>query len=383
MAVESGSEGIGLGLYYFFANILPYDDGGQAVKAVILTGGLGTRLRPFTCEVPKPLLPVANRPFLRYQLKNLRRHGVRDVILAVAYLSRQFSRAAAIARDLGMRLRCVRETKPLGTGGAVGNVRRHLEGTTLILNGDVLQALDVTAFARRHRRARAEISINLIRVDDPTKYGLVETAKDGRVLRFLEKPSLDEAVCDTINAGAYLFEPSAVDSIPKGVVHSLERGLFPRLVREKRRIYGFTDKGYWLDIGTLEKYLKANLDVIGSAAPFPLDGVSRRGRFLAAPGARLGPGVSHAGGGRVLLGKGTRIAKGVRFIGSVCVGDGCVVEAGATLESCVLLDGARVGAEARLDRCVVGRRCRVGRHASLGPGGALGGSSILTDYSEA
>lgn len=350
------------------------------MKALILTGGQGTRLRPFTCSTPKPLLPVVNVPFLHHPLALLRRHGVREVTLATAYRPGAFRRAFGDGRRFGLRIRYAFEKEPLGTGGAVRNACAGTRGTLLVLNGDVLHDMDFGAFLRFHRARRSEASIALTPVKDPTLYGLVETDARGRILRFLEKPSPDEISTNTINAGAYLFEPSVLERIPPGV-YSLERGLFPGLLAAKRPFYAWVCPGYWLDIGTVEKYLQAHLDALSGLTPLHRPELRRRGAFLLEPGVRLGADASHEGEGRVLVGRGARVAAGVRFTGSVCLGPRCVVGRGAALEDCVLLAGARVGEGARLSRCVVGQGCRVGPRSTLGPGRALGDGSTTTEHS--
>lgn len=350
------------------------------MKALILTGGLGTRLRPLTCRVPKPLLPLLNRPFLHYQFENLGRHGVREAVLATAR-SVDAYRKALLPGKTGLAVRFSTETEPLGTGGAIRNARRHLDGTTLILNGDVLHLFDISAFLRFHRKMRAEVSIALIRVKDPTKYGLVESDRTGRVLRFTEKPRPDQVRCDTINAGAYLFEPSALRSLPLEKPYSVERGFFPRLLAEKRPLYSFISRGYWLDIGTVDSYLQAHLDILGGRAPFTPASLSGRSKLVAGTGVRFGSGTRHEGPGRTLLGRGTRVGAGVRFAGSVCVGEGCSIGEGCVLEDCVILDGAGIGARAKLNGMVAAPRCRIGADAELGPGTVLGEGSRLSDFS--
>lgn len=352
------------------------------IKALILTGGLGTRLRPFTCSTPKPLLPVVNQPFIRYQLLELKRHGVRDVVLATGYRPGDFRRLLGDGKSLGMRIRYAHERRPLGTGGAVRNAAKWLGERAVILNGDVLQSLDLPAMLAAHERAGAEATIALARVKDPTRFGLVETDASGRIRRFLEKPSLDEVTTDTINAGSYLFERSVLDALPSEEPYSLERGLFPKLLEEGRRLAGFVQQGYWLDFGTLDKYLQVHLDILNAVAPFAPQGFRRSGSLLSAPGARMSRQARHEGPGYVALGASSTIAAGVALRGSVCVGDRCRIERDAALEDCVVLSGTRVGAGARLTRCIVGRRCRVGRAAVIGPGRALGDGSSLADYSQ-
>jgi len=351
------------------------------VKALILTGGQGLRLRPFTCETPKPLLPVANVPFLLYQFQLLRRHGVREVLLATAYRPEAFRRAFGDGRKVGLRIRYAFEPSPLGTGGAVRKTAEGIDRTLLVLNGDVLNDLDVGAFLRSHRRRKAAASIALVRVKDPTLYGLVETSPEGRILRFLEKPTWDEVTCNTINAGAYLFEPSAVARIPPGVPYSLERGLFPSLLEAGAPFYGFVIGGYWMDIGTVEKYLQVHLDILGGAVPLER-ALRRRGRFLLEPGARLAADAAHDGEGRVLIGRGARVAPCVQFSGSVCVGPRCAIARGASLAGCVVLGGSRIGEGARLKDCVVGHRCVVEAGASIGPGRALGDGTVVKRFSQ-
>ncbi|TBR25323.1 NDP-sugar synthase [bacterium] len=351
------------------------------MRALILTGGLGTRLRPLTLALPKPVLPVVNRPFLEHQLLDLRRQGVREVLLATGYKPKAFAKAFGNGHRLGLKLRYAHETRPLGTGGAVRQALSFFKGTTLVLNGDVLQRLDLASFRKRHLDVRAEVSIALTRVADPTQFGLVETNGRGLVKRFLEKPSPEEVTCDTINAGAYLIEPSALDLIPPGVLYSIERGLFPELLKRGRRMAGWVSNGYWLDIGTLDKYLQAHVDGLGGAWPLPLAGLRHKGAFLLDHGARLSPRASHEGRGRVLLGPGTTVEAGARFSGSVCLGADVRVAPGAALNDCVVLDGARIGAESRLDRCLVGRNVRIGAGSVVGPGRALGDGSRLTPFS--
>ena len=339
------------------------------MKAAILIGGQGTRLRPFTLETPKPLLPVLNRPFLEYQFRVLRAHGVREAVLCTSYRASDFRRAFGDGRRLGLKLSYVRETMPLGTGGALKNAEKYLGGgTALVLNGDVLNAFDLSAFLRFHRARRAEISIALSRVKDPTQYGLVLTDERGCVRRFLEKPSWDEVETNTINAGAYLFEPPAFAHIPAGKTYSLERGLFPERLAAGAKLGGWVAPGYWIDIGTVEKYLQVHLDILEGRAP-----------FKPGPGARALKGVE---GAKVAAGAGLRLAPFARFSGCVSLGRGVSIGRGASLTDCVVLDGASIGDGARLERCIVGAHARVGTHAILGPGAALAGGSTVGDYSQ-
>src|SRR5579883_3475067 len=232
---------------------------------------MGTRLRPLTCDVPKPLLPVLNKPFLHYQFEVLKRHGVKDVVLCTSYQADAFRKAFGDGRKLGLRLRFVHENRPLGTGGAIKNAEPLLRGrgTFLVLNGDVLNAFDIGRFAAQHRRKKALASIALTRaVNDPTMYGVVATASDGRIKGFLEKPSWDEIDSDFINAGAYLLEEAILDLMPAATAYSVERSLFPDLLARRAPFYGCETEGYWIDIGTIDRYLQVHLDILSGKTPF-------------------------------------------------------------------------------------------------------------------
>jgi mannose-1-phosphate guanylyltransferase len=222
------------------------------VIAVLLVGGEGTRLRPLTEWLPKPMLPIANRPFLEHQIEHLREHGVDRVILSCGYLP------GPIRDHFGDRLEYAIEPQPLGTGGAIRFSAGGIDETFVVCNGDVLTDLDLTALVSQHRRRGARATIALHRVDDPSAYGLVRTDGDGRVTAFVEKPSPGEVDVDTINAGTYVLEPAVLELIEPGRAVSVEREVFPRLIGEG--LYASVGEGRWRDIGTPESYLAANLE---------------------------------------------------------------------------------------------------------------------------
>jgi mannose-1-phosphate guanylyltransferase len=222
------------------------------VIAVLLVGGEGTRLRPLTKWLPKPMLPIANRPFLEHQIDHLREHGIDRVILSCGYLP------GPIRDHFGNRLEYAVEPQPLGTGGAIRFSAEGIDETFVVCNGDVLTDLDLSALVSQHRRRRARATIALHTVDDPSAYGLVRADGDGRVTAFIEKPSPGEADVDTINAGTYVLEPGVLELIEPGRAVSVEREVFPRLIGQG--LYARVDEGRWRDIGTPESYLAANLE---------------------------------------------------------------------------------------------------------------------------
>jgi mannose-1-phosphate guanylyltransferase len=287
------------------------------VIAVVLVGGQGTRLRPLTEWLPKPMLPIANRPFLEHQVAHLREHGARRVILACGYLP------DAIRDHFGDELEYVVEDEPLGTGGAIENAARGLDETFLVCNGDILTDLDLTALIAFHRSRRARATIALHHVDDPSRYGLVRTAADGAVEAFIEKPTPEQMDVDTINAGTYVMEPSALELIAPGVACSVEREVFPRLVGNG--LYGRASRDSWIDIGTPESYLRANIDHAGDASAVDASAEVAGGALV--EHSVVGAGAVVASGARVVrsvLLPGARIEGGMEVVDRVVGRDGVV-----------------------------------------------------------
>lgn len=350
------------------------------MKALILIGGLGTRLRPFTCNTPKPLLPIVNKPFLLYQIELLKKYGIKEVIFCLAYLSHTFENHFGNGSKYGIKIHYVYEQDPLGTGGAIKNAQKYIDRQVLIFNGDVLMDIDIEAMRRYHLKNKAKATIALTRVKDPTVYGLVETAKNGRIERFLEKPSWDEVTCNTINAGVYIFAPEVLSLIPKGINYSVERGLFPSLLARNEKLFGFVNSSYWIDIGSIDKYLQVHYDIIDGIA-----GASIAGRKA---GKNIWQGsngfISKEAiiDGKLVMGKKTRIEEFAQVNGKVTLGHEVIIRKGAILNDCVVHDGTEVGEGARLEKCLVGKQCIIGTHSVLSPGTALADYSIVKKYSK-
>jgi NDP-sugar pyrophosphorylase family protein len=348
------------------------------MKCVILAGGEGTRLRPLTLSLPKPVVPVVDRPFLRYQLDLLGRVGVRDVVFSIAY---QPDRVRAVFGDgasLGKRIRYAVEETPLGTGGAVKNAEPWLDDTTLVFNGDVLTDVDLPAVVELHRRTRSAATLVLAPVPNPAAYGLVETDPDGRVRRFIEKPDPAQITTDTINAGIYVLDTKTLALMPPAVNHSIERRFFPELLARGDRVTAFVHRGYWIDIGTPEKYLQVHRDVLGGRFAVKVEAGERSGGWVhreaaVEEGVELEP--------PFYVGPRCRVAKGAQ------VGRGAVLTAGVTLApgarvaDSVLWEGTEVGRDARVEGALLGHRVRVGERAAVGPGAVLGQGTIISEFS--
>jgi mannose-1-phosphate guanylyltransferase len=321
-------------------------------QAVILVGGVGTRLRPLTDTRPKPMMPLVDRPFVAHQLDLLRRHGVTDVIFSCGYRPDALRAHFGDGDAAGVRLRYVVDPEPLGTAGAIKNAEGLLDGSAfLVLNGDILTDLDLDAVAEAHRRTGAGGTVVLTPVEDPSAFGLVRLHPDSSVEAFVEKPAPEELRPGEpyrINAGTYLLEPSALDRIPAGRACSIEREVFPMLAGAGT-LYGFpSDDAYWRDIGTPASYLAANHDVLSGAV-----------RTESPTGdAYLGPGASSDPTARVG--------------GLSSVGPGAVIDARAVVEGSVVGAGTRVGEGAILRDAIVGEDVTVGPGATIAPGAVVG-----------
>jgi NDP-sugar pyrophosphorylase family protein len=347
------------------------------MKAVILAGGEGTRLRPLTLSTPKPVVPVVDRPFLRHQLELVARAGVREVVFSVAYRPERVEAVFGDGSSLGMRIRYAVEDTPLGTGGAVRNALELLDERTIVMNGDVLTDVDLAALVGRHDAERAAATILLTPVANPAAYGLVETDARSRVLRFLEKPKPHEITTDTINAGIYVLETRVLELIPPGVNHSIERGFFPALLARGDLVLGPVHRGYWIDIGTPDKYLQVHRDILRGRFPVPLDAANERGGFVAA-GARIAEGALLEA--PFFVGPRCEVETGARLGPDAVLVSDVRVRTGAVVRDSVLWAGVEACEEATIETSLLGPGVRVGRSAVV-RGALLGEGSVVSDHS--
>jgi mannose-1-phosphate guanylyltransferase len=355
------------------------DETGTAdMQALILAGGEGTRLRPLTSTVPKPVVPLVDRPFIAFMVEWLRGHGIDDLVMSCGFLASGVRNVMGDGSAYGVRLRYVEEPAPLGTAGAIKFAESLLTERFFVLNGDVLTDIDLTAQLGQHEASDAMVTIALIPVDDPTNYGLVRLEPDRSVREFLEKPSPDEIDTNLINAGAYVMEREVLDLIPTGRNVSIEREIFPELIGNG--LWGFPAGGYWLDIGTPQRYLQATFDILEGNVATPvrerLDasfravgaGVEAHGRIVppavVEPGAKIGQGA-HVGslavlGRDVVVGEGAIVERAVVHDGAV-IGPGCIVR------DSIIAAGVHLGANTRIEGGAV-----------LGEGVTIGADNIIT-----
>lgn len=340
------------------------------MKGVILVGGLGTRLRPLTCNVPKPMIPLVNRPFIEHMLINLRNQGVDEVILAVQYLSERFREYLGDGSRLDMKLHIVEEPEARGTAGAVKNVEHMLDGTTFVFNGDVLTDLDLQAMLAFHREKGSKTTISLTPVEDPTQFGLVETERDGQVVRFLEKPRPEDIRTNLINAGTYVIEPDVFRYVPPEQHYMFERGLFPVLLQTGDPLFGYPSRAYWTDIGKPQNYLDVNHDILSGRVQCAMPGKEIDDRIWVEGETDIHESVQIIA--PVVFGPGVRVAAGVRIFGPAVIGAGCTIAPDAYLENVVLWEENIIEEGATLRSCVIGRGNRIGAHTSISGGAIVG-----------
>jgi mannose-1-phosphate guanylyltransferase len=336
------------------------------VQAVILVGGEGTRLRPLTSTVPKPVVPLVDRPFISFMLEWLKAHGVDDVIMSCGFLATSVRNVLGDGSGLGIRLRFVEEPDPRGTAGALKYAESLLDERFLMLNGDVLTDIDLSAQIAQHEATGATATLALVPVADPSNYGLVHVNDDRSVRDFLEKPSPDAIDTNLISAGAYVLERSILDLVPAERNVSIEREIWPRLVGNG--LYAFSSESYWLDIGTPERYLQGTFDII-------------EGNVETAVTERLGDGwlaidPSAEVDGRVVppavIERGVKIAPSAHVGSLVVLGADVTVAAGATIERSVILGGTTIGAGCTLRDCIVAGGCEIGANTQITGGAVLG-----------
>lgn len=335
------------------------------MKAVIMAGGFGTRLRPLSNNVPKPMIPVANKPIMEHIVALLVQHGITDLVTLLHFQPEQIEGHFGDGSPFGVRMTYVCPSEDFGTAGAVKNAEGCLADPFLIISGDVLTDFDLSAAAAFHRERQADLTIVLTRVENPLQYGVVITEPDGRITRFLEKPTWSEVFSDTINTGIYLLEPSVLGLIPPRSEFDFSKDLFPLMLREGKRLFGYVAEGYWRDIGDLLEYRLAHQNILDGTVKVQVPGRKVEGLERA---IWLGEGsrVDFTAGlrGSVVVGKGARVEANARITNSV-LGDGCVVEEGASISDSVLWEQVTVGRAAVLSENVVGRGTKIKAGARL------------------
>ncbi|MBI4334133.1 MAG: NDP-sugar synthase [Chloroflexi bacterium] len=346
------------------------------MKAIVLVGGEGTRLRPLTCQTPKAMVPVVNRPFLEHMVERLKKHAVDTIVLTLCYLPELIQKYFKDGARFGVKMVYIEEKVPLGTAGAVKNAECLFDEPFFVLNGDVLCDLDYGAMMRAHLACGAVATIALIPVEDVTQFGVVETAPEGRITRFVEKPKANEVGTNMVNAGTYILDPHVLRDMPRNKPVSFERQLFPGLLASGERLTGFPFTGYWIDIGKPDNYMELNYHLlIGARSP---------GKASSVAGAvvELGQGTSVDPGAimdaPVVVGERCSIGAGVVIKGPTVIGNGCRIGPGARLDRVIVWNNVSIGKNARLEHCIVANNCLVNDNCCIGEGCVVGDDVKVT-----
>lgn len=343
------------------------------MQAVILSGGQGTRLRPLTSTMPKPAVPMVNRPMLWYMIDWLRGHGVTEIVMSVGYKADGLRAALDAAGHPGVSITYVEEPEPLGTAGAVKFAEAHLDQRFLVLNGDTLADYDLSAEIAQHEATGARATLALVPVEDPTAYGVVTSDSEGRVEAFLEKPKREDAPADPrINAGAYVLERDVLELIPAGENRSFEHDVFPRLIGSG--IYSYNAEGYWLDLGTPERYFEATRDLLAGRVHSYLDAQRDEGGNAIAADVDVSGAVIEA---PVAIAASAKLGGGSRIGPNAVIGANVQLDAGCVVENSVLMDEANLASDAVVSDSILAPSVTVGSGARVTSGSVIGeGASI-------
>ncbi len=341
-----------------------------------MAGGEGTRLRPMTANQPKPLLPVANRPIMEHVLRLLRRHGFSDTVVTVQFLAALVRNYFGDGEDFGMKLQYATEEMPLGTAGSVKNAEDALRDEPfLVISGDALTDIDLTAMVRFHKEQGALVTVGLTRVPDPLEFGIVIADENGRIQRFLEKPTWGQVFSDTVNTGIYVMEPEVLAEVPPGESVDWSSDVFPALLKRGAPLFGYISDGYWEDVGTHESYLKAQADVLAGRVQADIAGFEVSPRVWVAEGAEVDPEAVLTG--PLCIGDYAKIEAGANLREYTVVGSNVVVKEGAFLHRAVVHNNVYVGQGVTLRGCVIGKNTDVMRLARIEESAVVGDECVI------
>jgi mannose-1-phosphate guanylyltransferase/phosphomannomutase len=348
------------------------------VKAVIMAGGEGTRLRPLTSNVPKPMMPLVNEPMMEHIVRLLKQHGFDEIVVTVAFLANHIRAYFGDGSDHGVRMVYATEETPLGTAGSVRNAMDELDERFLVISGDVLTDVDLSAIVQAHDERKALATIGLVRVEDPLEFGIVITREDGSIERFLEKPSWGQVFSDTINSGIFVLEPEIFDHIAPDRPVDFSSEVFPALLDQGLPLYGSVAEGYWEDVGTLDAYLRAHKDILDGRVQVDIPGFEVGDGVHIGEGAEIHPDATVVG--PAVIGENARIEAGVRLGPYSVLGTNVRLRAGADLERVVVHDNSYLGEGVRLRGATIGRSCDLRTGVRCDEGVVLGDECFVGEH---
>jgi mannose-1-phosphate guanylyltransferase/phosphomannomutase len=346
------------------------------MKAVIMAGGEGTRLRPLTSNQPKPMLPVANKPMMEHIVRLLRRHQITDVVVTVAYLASVIRKYFGDGSDMGVQLFYAMEETPLGTAGSVKNAADELDEPFLVISGDALTDIDLDAVRAFHQDKGSMATVVLKRTENPLDFGIVIVEEDGKIARFLEKPGWGQVFSDTINTGIYIFEPEILDFIPDGPADFSE-DVFPRLVEKGAPLYGYVTEGYWCDVGNIDTYRQVHADVLDGKVAIDISGFELKPGVWVGEGAEIDPSAEILG--PALVGDFCRIEAGVKLGEYTVIGNNVILRDDVSLERAIVHDNVYIGELSQLRGCVIGKNADMRRGVTIMEGAVLGEDTFVGD----
>lgn len=348
------------------------------MKAVIMVGGFGTRLRPLTFNLPKPMVPLANQPMLKHIIELLRKYNFTDILAMLYYQPEIITDYFKNGSDLGVKIRYYTPETDLGTAGCVKFIEKTIGETLLVISGDVLTDFNLEKALAFHKKNNALSTMVLSRVSDPLSYGVVFTDKKGKITRFLEKPSWGEVFSDTINTGIYILEPEALSYIPKEKYFDFSKDFFPLLLEKKLPLYGYIAEGYWKDIGNLTEYRLAHYDVLEEKVRINIDGEKINENVWVGRDTRIAsPAVLNH---NVILGQNCNIEKDVQ-IGNSVIGNNVIIQSGTSIFGCVIWDRVTIGKEARLREAIIGKGTIIKDRAQIQVGAVIGNDCSIGEDS--
>ncbi len=334
------------------------------MRAMILAAGVGSRLDPLTRNLPKPLVPIVNRPVMEHIIELLRKHGFTEIMVNLHYLGDQIERHFGDGERLGVKIFWSREDQLWGDAGSVKRVEEFFHDETfIVVGGDDLADIDLTSLVKTHRDNKALSTIALSLVDDPSEYGIVLTNEEGRITRFVEKPKGEVIFSNQANTGVYVFEPEIFDLIPKNTFYLFGKQFFPLMLEQKRPLYGHLTSSYWKDVGNLEIYRQTHIDALAGKVSIKFPMAEARKYVWIGKNTQIDPSAEI--GYPVAIGDDCRVDAGAKVLENTVIGNGCAVERGVVVKESILWDGAIVQRDTWLERCVIGRGCHVKTNAAI------------------
>jgi mannose-1-phosphate guanylyltransferase len=342
-------------------------------------GGFGTRLRPFTITKPKALLPIVNIPFVSYQFELLRIYGINEVVLGIGYKGDEFKKILGIGKEMGLKIYLSYEKTPLGTGGAIKNAERFLKGKEpfFVFNGDILANFNLEKILNFHKEKNAFITIGMVKVSDPSSYGLIVTDDQMQIKKFIEKPKPEEIVTDTINAGVYVFQPEVLDEIPEDKEVSVEKEVFPGILDKGKDMYGYIHYGYWLDVGTIDKYRKANFDLIDGKIELLYKRTDEK--IEKKEDSIIDKSVSVEG--KLIVDDEVFIGENSVFKGKVIIGKKSFIGKNCLIENSIIFENVVIGDNCCIKDSVIGNSVFIKQNCEI-KNSAIGDNSYISEFSK-